>query len=363
MRIGIITQPLRYNYGGLLQNFALQTILTQMGHEVITLDGEVKTTKTKKYVFYNFLKKAFSLFVDKDGRFLHIWKHEFTTDILSKNTRCFIDKYIKVKKIGHPKEVDYDALIVGSDQVWRPSYSNLDEAFLSFAKKWKKVKRVAYAASFGSEVWEYSEEETIKCKRLVSLFDAVSVREKSGVTLCKNFFGIDALHVLDPTLLLFKEDYFKILSLDCIKKSDGNLFYYFLDPNNLKIDLLQKAEKELGLKAFTVNSKVEDTTASLENRIQPPVEKWLRAFIDASFVVTDSFHGCVFSLIFNKPFMVIANSKRGRSRFESLLEMTHQQFRLIDGSVDSFKKFLEYPNVDLSAIKKYSIDFLAANLK
>ena len=92
----------------------------------------------------------------------------------------------------------------------------LANAYLAFAKDWKQIKRIAYAASFGTDKWEYTLEETRECAALLKLFDAVSVREASAVQLCKNYFQIKAVHLLDPTLLLSKEDY---LSLDGVKNT------------------------------------------------------------------------------------------------------------------------------------------------
>ena len=100
-------------------------------------------------------------------------------------------------------EGEYDAFIVGSDQVWRPSYNqHLEQAFLNFTENWKNVKRIAYAASFGVDNWEFTKKQTKECKRLVQKFDFVSVREDTAVNLCKEHLGIEATHVLDPTLLL-----------------------------------------------------------------------------------------------------------------------------------------------------------------
>lgn len=364
MRIGILTQPLRYNYGGILQNYALQTVLKRMGHSVVTLDGEVKCNTSFKKKFFRILKLIFNFFVDKNGKFLYVWKHQSTIDILSKNTRIFIDRYISVQKLKHLSEKDFDVLVVGSDQVWRPSYSNLDEAYLHFARKWKHVKRIAYAASFGSDEWEYTNEETQFCKQLIKLFDAVSVREKSGIGLCKNHFEKEVSHVLDPTMLLTKEDYINNLCIKNVEISEGNLFYYFLDGTSCKKKLVNNIARHTGLKSFTVNSLVENISAPLVQRIQPPIEKWLRAFYDARFIVTDSFHGCVFSIIFNKPFVVVGNGKRGMARFESLLGEFNQQFRMLqDGDLDiDMETLAKEPDVIIGELYKGSYNFITNNL-
>ena len=364
MKIGIITQPLRYNYGGILQNYALQTVLRRLGHSPETLvlpEGEdiALTSRIK-----GFIRKVMTAFSDKRGRLFHVlrWSETLT---LSTHLRPFIKKHIVVKQFDeYPKSNEYDCYIVGSDQVWRPMYSNLDNAYLCFASKWNDIIRVAYAASFGTGNWEYSKTQTEKYKRLVSFFNAVSVREESGVRLCEDYFNINAQHVLDPTLLLTKEDYINDLKLNTEKKNKG-LFYYLLDYNEDKKTFVEGIAKNNFWSTYTVNSKVENTSLPLEERIQPPIEEWLQAIIDADFVVTDSFHGMAFSINFNKPFVVIANKKRGVSRFESLLSKTGQAYRLLykvpcDLNIDQFFK---EPKVELSELREYSILFLKNKLK
>lgn len=360
MRIAIITQPLRYNYGGIVQNFALQTVLRRMGHSVVTLDGEVKERKSIKNNIIKVFRKIIRLLSNKKGNIFGIWKYQSTTEKLSKNTKKFIDSYINVRRLDSLKKNEFDIFVVGSDQVWRPSYSNLNEAYLEFASGWSNIKRISYAASFGTDKWEYTDEETIYCRELIKRFDAVSVREESAVKLCKEFLGVKAIHVLDPTMLLDKQDYIKEINLDKVPKSPGTLFFYFLDGNNYKNSIVTKIEQEKGVKSFTVNSKVEQSTANFDDRIQPPVEAWLRAFYDADYVVTDSFHGCVFSMIFEKPFVVLSNPKRGSARFESLLKMFGQQNRLLlEGTEVSDISFLdEKPIVDFDQMRKLSIGFL-----
>lgn len=367
MKIGIITQPLRYNYGGILQNYALQVVLKKYGHDVVTLDGNVKYKKTLKNCIIKPFKDLIHNYIDNDGKLFHLFRVRTTEQILSQNTRKFINKYIKVRKLHHLSPKDFDALIVGSDQVWRPQYSKLDDSFLKFAFKWNNIKRIAYAASFGSDEWEYTDKETRSCRLLINKFDAVSVREESGMHLCHHYFDINATHVLDPTLLLTKDEYIDNLGINDIEESAGDLFYYFLDDTAEKRAFVNTISKEKNLKSFTVNSRVEDPNASLNNQVQPPIEKWLRAFYDAKAVITDSFHGCVFSIIFNKPFVLIANNKRGMARFDSILKISNQQNRLIthleDNNINYEKTLLEQcPNVDLSPLRQQSIRFLNTHL-
>ena len=191
------------------------------------------------------------------------------------------------------------------------------------------INLLAYAASFGTDEWEYSKKQTKLCKELLKRFDAVSVREKSAVDLCMRHFAREAFHVLDPTMLLSADDYIRQFDLKSLPKSQGTLLCYFLDDSSAKKAVADKIAKETGLLMFNVNAKVEDWSIPVDKKIQPPVESWLKGFYDAEFVVTDSFHACVFSIIFNKPFIAIGNTKRGLSRFLSLLSIFGLENRLI----------------------------------
>ncbi len=266
------------------------------------------------------------------------------------------------------KKNKFDAIIVGSDQIWRPKYffSRIENAYLDFAKKWN-IKRISYAASFGAEEWEYDENQTINCTALLKKFDAISVRESSAKVMCENKFGVEALHVLDPTMLLTKENYIELFKEACTQQSKGNLFCYILDKKKETNIITDCIAKNKGLKPFFVNSRYEEPNAPLEERIQKPVEKWLRAFYDAEFVITDSFHACVFSIIFNKPFIVYGNRERGMARFESLLKLFELEERLVS-SLSEVNKVLQMPidwekvNSIYKQMKEKSLSFLAKNL-
>ena len=364
MRIGIITLPLRYNYGGILQNFALQTVLKRMRHEVATLDTPSKREKTIKAYILSLASSLLHSVKDSNGYIFHLWKHTSESEILARNLSIFIRTHISCISFNKVNENQFDALVVGSDQVWRPMYANLDVTYLSFARKWKKIKRIAYAVSFGAEEWEYTPAETLKYRKLVSLFNAISVRENAGVKLCREQLKVEAVHVLDPTMLLSAEDYIEELNLRGVPKSEGELFYYFLDPTAAKHRLVEEASAKLGYSTYTVNSCVENDQEVIENRIQPPVETWIRAFMDARLVVTDSFHGTVFSILFNKPFIVIGNDKRGATRFTSLLSLFNINDRLIKDNFSDLNQELltSQPNVDLSSLRVESYKYLNKNL-
>lgn len=119
---------------------------------------------------------------------------------------------------------------------------------------------------------------------------------------------------------------FKVSNTLCCR---GSLVSYILNPSNNKTRLVEHIAKERGWQAVELNSKVENGSASIEERIHPPVEQWLKGIYEANFVVTDSFHACVFSILFSKPFVVLANQERGNARLVSLMKMFNLEKHLL----------------------------------
>ncbi|MBQ6038577.1 MAG: polysaccharide pyruvyl transferase family protein [Bacteroidaceae bacterium] len=361
MKIGILTQPLRYNIGGLLQNYALQQVLKRLGHKPVTLDPDpyqhVSIIVLAKRLILRLLGKKITVFVEKDLNGPARTK--------GKNSDKFIRRYIKCFRYSHKnqlKSLAFVAYIVGSDQTWRPKYNRgrLDNMFLDFTQG-MKVKRIAYAASFGTDEWEYTEEETSKYRPFLQQFDSVSVREKSAVQICKEKFNVEAIHVLDPTLLLSKEDYIRIIKKDKTPKSPGDLLVYFLDNTDDKKLLEEKVVNDYSLTPFYVNNDFE----TQEITPQIPVSQWLRGFYDAKYIITDSFHACVFAIIFNKPFILYANMDRGFARYQSLFETFDLKDCLVVNAgeykgMHSFD-FIKI-NLRLSMLQKLSLDFLGTAL-
>ena len=363
MKIGILTQPLHNNYGGLLQNFALQTVLNELGHEVYTINISRKGHHLTFMKMTSIAKRSFLRILGHDI-VIRAWPTEQESEIISQNTRQFVKRNIKTTKSITQKlnqrlikEYEFDAYIVGSDQVWRPCYSPQQPTyFLDFLKNNSNVKKLAYAASFGVSEWEFNKKQTVYYGELLKLFDAVSVREDSGVELCKRYFDVDATHLLDPTMLLNKEEYISLVEKMNISKSPGNLFIYILDKNEDKSVIVDSVADKYNLEPFSVLPKKnfsEPGKRNINDCVFPPVEEWIRGFIDAEFVITDSFHGTVFSIIFNKPFISIANKSRGLTRFKSLLKMFQLEDRLI----------FSYKDLNLKGLKEIDWDKINDTLK
>lgn len=335
MKIGIVTLPLYTNYGGLLQAFALQTVLKRLGHEPVTFMRKAYEPIGWRTPIKWVKRLLVNPWVNRKTPIFYEYIFNKTYPIVSQFTQGFIDRNINIVNIENWREIkntDYEALIVGSDQVWRPMYfNNITAAFLDFASDWH-VKRLAYAVSFGTDEWEYNEEQTLACRTLASLFQGISVREKSGINLCREFLACEAVQVLDPTMLLEPADYVQLFEKENTPVHAGDMLVYILDRTADKqrvVDLLSETYEP-----FVVNSKVDDLNCRTSERIQPAVESWLRGFYDARMIVTDSFHACVFAILFNKPFVVYGNSGRGMTRFVSLLSQFGLEHLLLKTSDD-----------------------------
>lgn len=370
MKIGILTLPLHTNYGGILQAYALQTVLERMGHEVKVIDVD-RTARLKWYKApFTISKRILNKMNGCDVPVLMERELNRRKMEAEQYTKMFVSTHIKelhVKSLDDLKEADFDAIVVGSDQIWRPKYINkfvkkgaVEQVFLSFAHEWK-VKKVAYAASFGTEKWEFSKAETQRCKPYAKLFDAVSVREVTAVGLCAQHLQISAQHVLDPTMLLRSEDYINLLS-ETEKNETHKLVTYVLDRTDDKEACITFISKRLNAVPHELN-----LAGLLSNgaSVQLPVENWLAGIMNAECVITDSFHACVFSILFNKPFVVLVNKERGASRFHSLLAMFKQEHRIVDGTLSEqdLPNVLSNPDCDLTRARAHSVSFLKEALK
>ena len=313
MKVGIVTLPLHTNYGGILQAWALQTAIGRMGHEA-------------SHVFRHLLGPLV----------LHAGMTADEIAAFQRHTARFVDRYVRCDEtpVAEIAPDRYDALVVGSDQIWRNRYAEffhigIRNAFLDFAKGWS-VKRVAYAPSFGIDRWEADESEIPVCSGLLKAFDAVSCREASGVAICRDVLGVDATLVADPTMLLEGRDYASLVEAGETVPPEGDLMAYVLDRDGDKDRLVGAVAERFGLKPF----RMTDNPGGGAPRVQPPVEQWLRGIRDSRMVVTDSFHATVFSVLFRSPFVVTGNPKRGLARLESLLGLLGLGDHLVLGAED-----------------------------
>lgn len=375
MKIGILTQPLHRNYGGILQNWALQHVLKDMAHEseMIFLCGGYRPKGkllvlrcmslvkcvVKKYLFGRRNVYLYSVFNPQYNPGIPMYADVEFVNCIHKTKRLTenVDAARFVASRG------YDAFIVGSDQVWREDYSpSITHFFLDFLSEGDKRPRIAYAASFGKPKNYISKENMPRCRELLHRFDAVSVREYEGLDILKRDFDYyKGVKVLDPTLLLSADDYRgQIKEMDFLDRTRPHISAYILDESEDKSAILAEVASRLKLPVKTFSGE-------FRGEKMLTVSQWLAEFEGADFVVTDSFHGCVFSIIFHKPFVAIANKDRGIDRFVSLLRDAGLEDRLIYSSDDfnTHKERLlvvpDYMAVEqrLSSLRKASLAFLS----
>ena len=319
-RIHILTHPLGANYGGIMQAYALQQTLRKMGYEPVTLDIPFdrrsplrRWAKSRllalKHIPYDQSKRAERTVLQHTARFV---EQHITLSLPLRSDTELREYY---------RQQPAQAYIVGSDQVWRQAFvPMLDDYFFRFIPETDDVRRIAYAASFGVDPIDIAPERTALYSDLLSHFVGVSVRELSAVPILKQRFGASAQWVLDPTMLLTRDEYIDLLGLQV--ESSSEVFAYMLTDTPHKEALAQQVAEaqHTTCRLFSPWRHWSARGGSIEACILPPVEAWLEGILNAQCVVTDSFHGVAFSLIFGKPFVAIVNNRGGCSRFDSLIK-------------------------------------------
>ena len=352
MKIGIITLPLHTNYGGILQAYALQTVLERMGHQVDILEEPLvyKHASLNRYI-RRILKKCVGKrsIINYEG-FMRKWQPR-----VAANINQFINTYIhrRIVNFDSLSDGEYDAFVVGSDQIWRKqSTGRFNPIYFAdnpiFAKK-----HIAYAASMGKLHSEDGDLQFLHDK--LQKFDAISVREAS---LCQlvNRAGFASKVVLDPTLLLTKEDWNNTIPTRRLVKEDYLLFYN-MQKNAFNYDAVERFANSKGLKVVEIrpDSSHKKNVFSL---IGP--EEFLSLVRYSSFVITSSFHGLAFSVIYEKQFFCSYSEKADRAK--TLLSSLQLGDRLIMPGLDILPtcENIDYKHSKLlfEHMKEESINFL-----
>ena len=372
MKIALIIFPLHASHGCILQTFALKSKIEELGYEVTLINRH--WTPPSGLSRFKYSVKVLLNRVINGIKIPVAWQDpcdSFKMDEL----QLFINKYLYPNVVDIKKESDFNkvdwnifyALVVGSDQTWRPKYvSNVFNYYLNFAESYSKPLKISYASSFGTDCWEYDSLQTEIAKSLLSKFDAVSVRESSAVSLCKKYLNRESINVLDPTLLLSGDEYINKLQLS--KVSRNIVATYFLDKSVEKERLAKKIAINFNLELVEVNRDMENPLASYESQVAPSMKEWLETSLSAKYVIVDSFHAMVFAILFHKQFVVIGNIERGLSRFLSVLDaigLSDRLYKRDEDIIDQVKRPIEWVNVEnkLSDLRKKSMDFLITALK
>lgn len=373
MKIGILTHPIIMNYGGILQAFALQKVLLNMGHDVITIDR--KNVSVKRGFFYMlcyFVKRNFDVYFRNRNKST-CWNPFISEEemiYISQHTRKFVERNIRKTECvctGELESLDkkykFDAYVVGSDQIWNIDFC--PDSFLDFVKR-KNVVKITYAASCGKKNFSHIKKLRNKCKILAQDFKAFSVREKRLIQLCNDELGREAEFVLDPTLLLSPQDYLSAITEEK-RESFPFIFTYILDPTPDKTEIICEVARKMKLPEEKGNIACPFIKGKhkIEDCVYSSVDSWLNKLYQSQFVITDSFHGMVFSIIFQKQFIVIGNRARGYERFLSLLSELKLENRLYSSNLENIlNQIIDYElvNKKLLKLKEASFAYLKRNL-
>jgi hypothetical protein len=260
---------------------------------------------------------------------------------------------------------------VGSDQVWRLLYTRhtFPAFFLPFGSE--DCRRIAYAASFGTDQWEGDAEETAEATRCLKKFDAISVREASGVQVCRDIFGVQATHVLDPVLLIGRAFFDGLIDQAALDLETVDCVYYKLRGGTFGFEDVQGVTGQLGLSIENIYFKTMPTDSGENEYHFHSVPEWLGKLRACDrMLITDSFHGICFAMLFERDFVWIPNENAGTSRLESLLgELGLMGRKCTDLSeVERFLQSdtrIDYAKVSqkLESMRGASRDFLVGVLK
>lgn len=364
MKIGILTFQYGNNYGGLLQAYALTRVTKKLGFNPTIINR--MPNKKRGPLIYLFLKKLINfLFHRKDFKSFQ----EFRRDYLIPKTMPIYDETNLASIVNQ-----FDAVIVGSDQIWRMDYTNAGfNYFLDFVPE--NTIKISYAASFGKDRFVGNSQSIQIVKKLLCRFNAVSVREDTGVDLCKELFNIHAIQLIDPTLLLDEIDYIDLINEKSSSPRRKYVGYYFLDSNTEKSNLSNQIASYYHLDLYNISLRNENASIfgllkiHKSKDIYHSFSSWLAGIRNADFVVTDSFHGIAFSIIFKKQFLCFGNKKRGLTRMNSILKVFGLMDRLIyeGNAVIDFNSLLtiDYDSIHGILFKERdkAIKFLKNNLE
>lgn len=359
MKVNIITFHNTMNFGASLQCAALSRYMTSLGHDVEVINYLPDYVMNKKSVLKEF-KKAHSVRGIVKG-FAYLSKAG-TIKSKDKKYTDFLERNIRLTKPYHSYDdilsdvPQADLYICGSDQIWNPSLTgdSLDKAFfLDFVGEGKA--RVAYGASVGELDFEKHRDEL---KKLTEGFRSISVREKTVSDKLSGVIGREVNVVLDPTLLLNKEDY-SSMELSCNVPSGKYLLLYNIQNSDLTISTAKKIAAERNLEIVDISAnpfqKIKGTTRLLN--IGPG--EFLTLYKNADYVVTNSFHGTVFSIVYEKNFNSGLHTTRG-GRIRDLLNSLELNNRITADNSDINSSDIDYHIVKnkLDSLRESSQSFI-----
>jgi len=327
--VGILNFHFANNFGAVLVPFAMINIIEKLGYRAEIINYVPKPAPKRRN------------FIEFRRKFLRMEKNIPVLRTLEELSEA---------------QHGFDRIVVGSDQVWRLFDTSI--YMLDFVQGNRLL--ISYAASFGGS--SFSKLTNEKAASLLNRFDAISVREDSGVTICNDQFGLPAMQVLDPTMLLDESDYASIIThFNPHTMSGRYIAYSIINKNNTdnlqtNLESIRKSFK-FELKNILLSADLSEVNS---------VGGWLSDIKNAELVITDSFHATVFSILYKKDFICVVSGSNGTDRIPSLLKMLgiDSSARIVNALKDIdpsiLNKHIDYTSVYANLLKyrKKSILFL-----
>ncbi|BAP55938.1 polysaccharide pyruvyl transferase [Thioploca ingrica] len=344
MKIALITNYHTTNYGAVLQAFATKKVLSQY--------GEVKTIN---YFNPHLGRKLdlirFELSIQGIKMMVHDILRFKDRNKVVKKIKKFIESNLNLSKLVTQHDIQngainyFDVYVCGSDQIWNPEVisknGELDPTyFLSFVKK--PAKKISYASSMGS--YRFRDFEKKQIKNFLKDFTTISVRESDSQEMLSQLLEREVFHVLDPTLLLSKEEWLEALKIDKNYRSQKKdyILVYVVQKTPLLKKVVEFAVNQFGKKVVIIDQAFKPfTKADFHIRDAGTIE-FIELFSNASLVITDSFHGTCFSINFKKPFVAVCPAWHGGNRIESLLNLFNLKDRFINDEKDIDKLSVDF---------------------
>lgn len=378
MKIGIITICKVNNYGAELQAFATQKKLEQMGFDVEIIDYIYyknwrfkDTPKSAPFIAMSLRQKiAYNL----KYRCIN-WGIDVLLPIISTKEQYrkiryrnfhqhikFSPSYYSIDDL-YKNTPQYDIYMTGSDQVWNPAaQSSIEPYFLTFAPR--ERKKISYASSFG--ISKLNKNLQPKFRKLLNNFDVIGVREQDGVNLVQYLCNKEAQLVIDPTLLLTRDEW-KPYTKEYPNIPSEYILIYQLSDSNILAEHAIKLGNKTGLPIYRIckRSYMNKKNKDITNITDAGPQEFLSLISKANFVLTDSFHGTAFSVNFATPFYAILSTRKANnSRIESLLEKLNLKDRIIydNNIMDLSESPLPNYSFELNKLRNQSIEFLINNI-
>jgi hypothetical protein len=367
MKISLITIHNANNYGAVLQAYATKKILSQYG-EVCTIDYDNRFLNHHLDIFrFDMSVHGFKMLVHDLLRLPYRLKAIGRFKNFIKSTMNLTQK-LTSDELMQGKAGNFDIYISGSDQIWNPEIVSKDKFidpifFLSFAKKGSK--KLSYASSIGHHI--YTENEKKEVSKLLEDFKLITTRESDGVKKLQEILpSSDIYHVLDPTLLLSKEEWLKVLEVKLQESKKKYILVYSVPRTELIQKAIDYCAEKLNMKVVAIDQMLFPLSNKVDVHVKDAGPKeFVELYANASFVITDSFHGTCFAVNFGKAFVSVSAGKRA-NRIISLLTLLNINERLVN-SEDDFQNIefdIDYCKVldSLNEARKKSLRILDANL-